>query len=81
MPIASFSILFFILEKSWKSFSGIYSNTKCLSVSIAMKRHYDYGNAYKRKHLIRADLQFRGLVHYHLGGKHGSTQADMILER
>ena len=23
---------------------------------------------------------FRGLVHYHHGGKHGSMQADMVLE-
>jgi hypothetical protein len=24
---------------------------------------------------------FRGLVHYHLGRKHGSVQVDMVLER
>ena len=24
---------------------------------------------------------FRGLVHYHHGGKHGSIQADMVLEK
>ena len=24
---------------------------------------------------------FRGLVHYHHGGKHGSVQADMMLEK
>ena len=36
-------------------------------VSIAVKRHHDHGNSYKRKHLIGAGLQFRGLVHYHRG--------------
>ena len=24
---------------------------------------------------------FRGLVHYHHGGKHGSIEADMVLEK
>ena len=28
-----------------------------------------------------AGLQFRGLVYYHHGGKHGSVQADMVLEK
>jgi hypothetical protein len=33
-----------------------------------------------RHHFIRAGLQFRGSVHYHHGGKHGSMQADTVLE-
>ena len=41
----------------------------------------DHGNPYKRKHFIGAGLQFRGLVHYHHGGKHGSIQADVVLEK
>lgn len=28
-----------------------------------------------------ASLEFRGLVHYHYGGNHGSMQADMVLKR
>jgi hypothetical protein len=32
-------------------------------------------------HLIGAALQFRDLVHYYHDRKHGSTQADMVLER
>ena len=50
-------------------------------VSIAVKRHHDQGNSYKGKHFRVAQLQFRGLVHYHHGGKHGSTQAAMVLEK
>ena len=46
-----------------------------------MKKHHDHGNSYKGKHLIGAGLQFRDLVHYHHGGKHGSMQADMVLEK
>ena len=46
-----------------------------------MKRHHDQGNSYKGKHLIGAGLQFRGSVHYHHGRKHGSIQADMVLEK
>ena len=35
----------------------------------------------RRKHLIGAGLQFRGLVHYHHDRKHGSVQAGMVLEK
>jgi hypothetical protein len=34
---------------------------------------------YKEQHLIGAS-GFRGLVHYHHGGKHGSIQVNMVLE-
>jgi hypothetical protein len=34
-----------------------------------------------KKYLIGAVLEFRGLVHYHHGKKHGSLQADMVLEK
>jgi hypothetical protein len=50
-------------------------------ISIAMKRHHDHGNSYKGNHLIGAGLQFRASVHYHHVGKHGSTQAYMVLKR
>ena len=50
-------------------------------VSTAVKRHHGHGNSYKRKHLIGAGLQFTGLAQYHPDGKHGSLQADMLLER
>ena len=43
-------------------------------VSIAVKRHHE------EKHLTGAYTP-SGLVHYHHGGKHGSTQVDMVLER
>ena len=46
-----------------------------------MKRHHDHGKSYKEKHLIGAGLQFRGAVHYQHGRKHGSVQADMVLEK
>ena len=40
-------------------------------------KHHGHSNSYKENHLTGADLQFRGLVHYH----HGSIQADMVLEK
>jgi hypothetical protein len=49
--------------------------------SIAVKKHCDQGNSYKRKHLIGAGLQLQKLVHYYHGGKHGSMKADMVLEK
>jgi hypothetical protein len=49
-----------------------------LRVSIAVKRHQNHANSHKETHLIGAGLQFRGLVHYHHGGKHGSH---MMLEK
>ena len=54
----------------------------CLRYSfIAVKGHHDQCNSYKGKHLIRLAYSFRGSVHYHHGGKHGSIQADMMLEK
>jgi hypothetical protein len=45
-----------------------------------VKRHHDPGNSYKRKHLIGAGLQFRGLVHHH-GKTYGGMQAVLVLEK
>jgi hypothetical protein len=49
-------------------------------VFLPVKRQEDYWSSYKEKHLIWAGLQFRALIHYCHGRKHGSTQADMVLE-
>ena len=46
-----------------------------------MKRYYDDSNFYKVKHLMVMVCSFRGSVFYHYGGKHGSIQADMVLEK
>ena len=46
---------------------------QCFSWSfIAVKSHHEHSNSCKGKHLLGAGLQFRGLVHYRHGGKHGS---------
>jgi hypothetical protein len=34
----------------------------------------------KGKHFTGLAYSFRGFVHYHQGRKHGSTQADMVLD-
>jgi hypothetical protein len=39
--------------------------------SIVVKRYHNYDKSYKRKHL----------AYYHHVGKHGGTQADMVLEK
>jgi hypothetical protein len=52
-----------------------------LEFSIPVKRHHDYDNSYKGKHLIGTGLQLRGSVHYLHHRKHGSMQADMVLEK
>lgn len=52
-----------------------------VGVSPVVKRYHGHSNSYKRIHLVRAGLQFTGLVHYHHGGKHGGMQAGMVLER
>ena len=49
--------------------------------SIALKRHHDHSSSYKGNYFIGAVLQLRGLVHYQPGRKHGSVQADMVLEK
>lgn len=43
-----------------------------------MKRHPTEANTFYGKHLTEIGLQFRGLAHYHIGGKYDSTQADMV---
>jgi hypothetical protein len=35
----------------------------------------------KGKYFTGAGLEFRGLIHYHHGRKHGGMQADMVLEK
>jgi len=46
-----------------------------------VKGLHDHGNSYKGQHLIGAGLQFRDLVHYGHGRKHGRMQADMVLKK
>jgi hypothetical protein len=42
-----------------------------MTLAILIKENIYLGLAYR----------FRALVHYHHGGKHGSLQADMVLEK
>lgn len=61
-------------EHDWKIDDYIW----CFRVSVALKRHHDHSNSYKEKHVIRAILQFGGLVFYSHKGKHSSMQADIV---
>lgn len=61
--------------------SSSWSSSVLVRVSVAVKSHHDHGKSYKRKHWIRAGLEFRGLVRSHHGGELGSTQADTVLEK
>ena len=56
---------------------------RCLHYGfITAKRHHDLGNYYKENiYLIGLAYSFRGSVHYHLGGRHGSMQVDMVLKK
>lgn len=54
----------------------------CLSrCSIAISRYHDYGNSYKRKHLLGLADSFIGLVHSHHCSVHAGIQAAMVLEK
>jgi hypothetical protein len=46
-----------------------------------VKRYHGYSNYPKGKYLIGNGIQFRGLVHYHPGGKQGCIQVDIVLEK
>jgi hypothetical protein len=46
-----------------------------------MKGHHDHSNYFKEKHLIGASLQFRGLIYYQHGRKHGTMQVYMVLKK
>jgi hypothetical protein len=49
-------------------------------ISVAVKRCFEHSNCYKRKHFIGASLQFRGLVCYYHGGRHGRHDAREVAE-
>ena len=49
--------------------------------SIAVKRHYDHSNPCKGKHLTEASWHSEVSSIITMGGKRGSMQADMILEK
>ena len=46
-----------------------------------MSRYRDQGKSYKNNISLGLAYSFRGSVYYHHGGKHGSMQADMVLEK
>ena len=66
-----------LLEDNYDLFKlHVAGVNQCLSQgSIALNRHHDLGNFYKRKHLIWA---FRGSVHFHHGKKYVIMQADIV---
>ena len=78
--IADYTVL--ILHDSLMSvYLSIYLSIY-LRVSIAVKRQHELGNSYKRKTFnLRLAYSFRGLDYYHHDRKHGSVQAEVILER
>jgi hypothetical protein len=47
---------------------------------VAVKRHHDHGNSYKDNISLGQAYRFRGSVHCHHDGKHGSVQAGMVQE-
>jgi hypothetical protein len=49
--------------------------------SIVVMRHHDHNKSGKGKHLIGAGIQFRSLVHYHPGRKHGNVKAKMVVRK
>jgi hypothetical protein len=46
-----------------------------------VKRHHDQRNFIKANISLWLTYGFRCLVYYHHGGKHGSIQPDMVLEK
>jgi hypothetical protein len=52
-----------------------------VGVSNVMKKYHGHSISYKVKYLVRAGLNFVGVVHYHHVEKHNGMQADMVLER
>ena len=67
--------------RSWQNSHIGYLTCGVSQGYITVKRHHGYDNSFKGKHLIRAGLQFRGVVHYYHGGKQGDMQGDRVLER
>ena len=59
---------------------------KCMFMSMCVLGFYCCEDTMTKATLIKENISlelaysFRGLVHYHHGGKHGSVQADMVLD-
>lgn len=68
--------------EGWKEIV-CWASWRKLSLSVFYryrKRPYGHRNSYQRKHLLRACLQFTGLVYSH-GRKHGKMQTEMVLKK
>lgn len=50
-------------------------------VSVTLRDTMTVAIMEKEEYLIAAGYRSRSLIHYHYGGKHGSTHADMGLEK
>ena len=53
-------------NNNWLNSHGRFGGLLSYKCSIAMKKHQDHGDSYKRSHLNA--YSFRGLVHCHHGG-------------
>ena len=60
-----------ISNPSVLGFPLLWRETPGLTMATLIKKNISLGLVYS----------FRGLVHYHHGEKHGSMQADMVLEK
>ena len=71
------------MEKWTQSYIPNQEAKECLLVRIAVagKRHHVTATLIKKNIHSGLAHRFRGLVHYHHGGKHGSLQADMVLKK
>jgi hypothetical protein len=59
-----------------------YPKEQCLSSGlIALKGQHGQGNSHEGQDLTLTGYSLRDSVHYHHGRKHGSTQADIVMEK
>jgi hypothetical protein len=70
----------YILSRKFSNIENTYI-IQCLRAFISVKRYHDHNNFYKENIYLGLAYSFRGLVHYHHGRKHGTVQADMVLEK
>ena len=65
----------------WGLSNSVFLHHRLSEASVAVKGHSDHDNSYKGKHLIGSGLQFKGLVHYCHGRKHGRRSAGEMAQR
>lgn len=76
-----FCFLVLTVNLTYNHLSSLGEGAALARVSIAMERHCDHATLIKGNISLQLAFSVKGLVLYCHGGKHGSTQAHMLMAK